>query len=522
MKIRFLVTVLLIICIAGCKKKESTTPVAKNLPTVTTSVVDSIDISSARCGGTITSDGGQTVTLRGVCWGTDTNNLTVTGTKTVDGTGTGTFISKITGLTAGTIYYVRAYATSVNGTGYGSIRSFPTLSNLPVPIVSTGNVDSITNITAICEGNVIFDGGKLVSARGICWSTDSNNVTIAGNKSNDGQGEGTFKGRITGLTYGTTYYARAYATSSNGTGYGERVTFTTMTIPVLTTNDVNMISAHEAVSGGNITSDGGLPIISRGICRSRNPNPTIADTLVTAGSGTGNFSCIITGLSQQTLYYARAYATNLAGTAYGQSVSFTTKEDTSSYPNLIEMKQWVGTPDNGYYQCFDNVYGVVYDLSSFPVTFLCRLDFHHASWGTTGIWQYNIHVVDWNTYTEITVLGPLFTTGDDHWEENIPLGDITGMGGHQVAILLEPLSNEPTNAYPILSGDNIGPDGASIMGALGNFAGMGPSSVGDFLMNLWIAVPSKSGMKSIIPGKINAGEVLKALKRNTSKVRTRK
>ena len=94
--------------------------------TATTAAVSSITITTATSGGNIIADGGATVTARGVCWSTSTNPTTELSTKTSDGTGTGVFISSITGLTLGNTYYVRAYATNSMGTAYGNQVSFST------------------------------------------------------------------------------------------------------------------------------------------------------------------------------------------------------------------------------------------------------------------------------------------------------------------------------------------------------------------------------------------------------------
>ena len=97
------------------------------LPTVTTTAVTSITSSTASSGGNVADSGGYTVTARGVCWGTSTGPTVALTTKTTDGTGTGTFTSAITGLTANTPYYVRAYATNSAGTAYGDEVSFKTI-----------------------------------------------------------------------------------------------------------------------------------------------------------------------------------------------------------------------------------------------------------------------------------------------------------------------------------------------------------------------------------------------------------
>ena len=98
-------------------------------PTVTTTAVSSVTQASAKSGGNVTSDGGATVTSRGVCWGTS-SNPTITSSKTTDGAGNGSFISNFLGLNANTAYYLRAYATNSAGTGYGNQVTFKTLANV--------------------------------------------------------------------------------------------------------------------------------------------------------------------------------------------------------------------------------------------------------------------------------------------------------------------------------------------------------------------------------------------------------
>ena len=99
-------------------------------------------------------------------------------------------------------------------------------------------------------------------------------------------------------------------------------------VPVLTTISVTEITDVTAISGGNITSDGGASITARGVCWSTNENPTISDDKTTDGTGTGEFISNMTGLSPNTTYYVRAYATNNEGTGYGSVISFTTEEGT--------------------------------------------------------------------------------------------------------------------------------------------------------------------------------------------------
>jgi uncharacterized protein (TIGR02145 family) len=99
-------------------------------------------------------------------------------------------------------------------------------------------------------------------------------------------------------------------------------------IPTLTTTKVSKIATTILTCGGNITSDGGAYITDRGICLATTPNPTKDNKITMDGSDTGDFNSDPTNLVPSTLYYIRAYATNSAGTAYGNQISCTTVADT--------------------------------------------------------------------------------------------------------------------------------------------------------------------------------------------------
>ncbi len=291
-------------------------------PTLTTTVISGVTTTTASSGGNITSDGGSAVTSRGVCWGTS-SGATVSSSHTSDGTGSGAFTSSLTGLTANTTYYVRAYATNSVGTAYGNEVAFKT-NQIVIPTLTTTAATSITSSSAVSGGNITSDGGGSVTARGVCWGTTAN-PTITNNKTSDGNGPGSFTSNISGLAPGTLYHIRAYATNSAGTSYGNDLTFITLAVvPTLTTADVSSITSSTAISGGNITADGSSIVTARGVCWNTQGNPTVSDNNTIDGSGTGSYASSLTGLSASTTYYIRAYATNSVGTAYGNQVSFTT------------------------------------------------------------------------------------------------------------------------------------------------------------------------------------------------------
>ena len=190
-----------------------------------------------------------------------------------------------------------------------------------IPSISSNTVTSILSTTANGGGTITYDGGNPVTERGVCWNTSSA-PTIANSKTSDGPGGGMYSSSITGLTSGTLYYLRAYATNSAGTAYGNEITFTTLTLPILTTASLTSISSTSAVSGGNITSDGGSAITERGVCWNTTGSPTIASPKTSNGTGTGSFTSSISGLTAGNTYYVRAYATTGLGTAYGNELVF--------------------------------------------------------------------------------------------------------------------------------------------------------------------------------------------------------
>lgn len=97
-------------------------------------------------------------------------------------------------------------------------------------------------------------------------------------------------------------------------------------LPTLTTLAVTEITASTAVSGGNITDDGGATVSARGIVWSSTTGPTLEQHtgIMYAGGGTGLYAAGLAGLSTVTHYCVRAFASNKAGTAYGEQIIFTT------------------------------------------------------------------------------------------------------------------------------------------------------------------------------------------------------
>jgi len=183
--------------------------------------------------------------------------------------------------------------------------------------------------------------------------------------------------------------------------------------------------------------------------------------------------CSVLSLAGQTLLPPR----NLDVTSSGYATW-------DSPGELHELIQHDGNAVNAYFQAYDNAYGVVYDVSGYTEVTLEMLDFRHSPWGVFGTWNYNLHIVDWDTFTLLSEVTGLQTTGDDTWEEGIDLGSVSASG--LVGVFMEPMGNSAADAYPCLDADDIGPDGLSYNGVLPDYSAFGLSTIGDFLMDLWI------------------------------------
>ncbi len=243
-----------------------------------------------------------------------------------------TFSVEADDLKDGTKYYYQYEYDN----GYGKEKSEKgDVVTIGKPVVITKDAGGVTTVSAVLSGEVTNnDAANKIEERGFCWGTEPQ-PTIAGNHHNNGGNTGigtsTFSHNISNLQNNATYYFRAYIKTNYGIIYGEEKSFKTVeiTLPTVTTNDISNITTNSAVCGGNVTSDGNGTVTARGVCWSTSPNPTINnlyDEKTEDGSGTGTFTSNLTNLTENTTYYVRAYATNEAGTAYGEEKSFKTEK----------------------------------------------------------------------------------------------------------------------------------------------------------------------------------------------------
>jgi uncharacterized protein (TIGR02145 family) len=245
----------------------------------------------------------------------------------------------------GTTYTYRVYAFNSSGSSinYSNEVIITTFLSL-----TTNVITDVTNVSASCGGDISFSGGSSVIVKGVVWSTNPTPSIMLPTKTTDGSGAGSYTSSLTGLSPNTTYYVRAYATNVSGTAYGNEITFSTM--PVITTTNVTNIGTTTTTSGGNISIGGGATISSRGVVWSTNSSPSIIlPTKTTDGSGAGSYTSSLTGLSPNTTYYLRAYATNFSGTTYGNEITFT-----SAFQYNYTQGQTLTDIDGNVYQTITN------------------------------------------------------------------------------------------------------------------------------------------------------------------------
>jgi len=203
------------------------------------------------------------------------------------------------------------------------------------PMVVTNAASGIGTTTATANGNITATGGEDCTVRGFQYGLSQTPTWDV--HSNGSFGTGSFSEGLSGLDCETKYYVRAYATNCAGTDYGAWESFTTADCvpcvadePTVITNDVSSIGTTTATANGNITDTGGDDCTVRGFQYGLSQTPTW-DVHSNGSFGTGSYSEGLSGLTPDTEYCVRAYATNSAGTDYGDWESFTTDPIT---PNL--------------------------------------------------------------------------------------------------------------------------------------------------------------------------------------------
>lgn len=324
-----------------------------------------------------------------------------------------------------------------------------------LPILTTTVVSNITATSATSGGNITYDGGAIITSRGVCWSTNIN-PSISDNKTIDGSGEGSFSSNIINLIGGTKFYVAAYATNSSGTGYGSVQSFSTLgQLPTASTQAATNIQANTAKLNGLVNSNYLSTSVSFDYGLTINYGQSIASTQSPiTGSINIPVSADLIGLSSNSTYHFRIKVVNSLGTTTGDDMTFmtigpisdidgniyqtvtigtqtwmsenlkTTKySDGTAVPNIVDLTTWAGIKSPSY--CwYDNdisnktIYGALYNWYTVNTGKLCPSGWHVPS------------DAEWETLSNLVggqVGGKLKETATAHWRSpNIGADNSTG------------------------------------------------------------------------------------------------
>lgn len=352
-------------------------------PSISTIPPTAITHNSVSSGATDVNNGGGDLNAKGVVWSTSINPTT-TDNKLDAGTVTSDFTSKITALSPQTLYNIRAYANNNNGTAYGENLNFRTLSapassatsNHTAVAIAQDKVDitwttaSFPATGATGSGYVLLrakhpDVPALTNLNGVAPAAAANSIIVS-----DAIARTSNSYQVSGLDFYTRYNFLLVPYTWDGVNLETRNYYTTNLVAFdeltfakpssVTTLSPTSITHNSVSSGGSDVKNGGGVLSAKGVVWGTSLNPTTADNKLDAGTVTSDFTSELTGLSPQTLYNIRAYATNNAGTEYGENKTFRT------------LSNPVTAQANNFTALSNNSSGTKIDLSwaaaSFPAT----------------------------------------------------------------------------------------------------------------------------------------------------------
>lgn len=293
-------------------------------PTLSVTKVTDITETSATFTSKVTSDGGSTPTEVGFYYSKEESVNVETAQKVSEAFSSDNFTLSVSDLEVGTSYYVKAFALNSTGEAYNDIVSFKTVST--APSVQTTDASDISSSGAMLSGEVLDDNGEPISERGFVWIKGQGTPAASSNKVNVDGTTGEYSATISGLEPNQTYSYRAYAANSKGTAYGETKSFVTLVaLPEVEYLSASDITSSSAVVTAKVTAHGGETVSEVGFLygTTSSLDPSTASR-VTSAYNIDSFSFTLDNLSRATEYYVRPFATNSAGTSYGETMSFTT------------------------------------------------------------------------------------------------------------------------------------------------------------------------------------------------------
>jgi hypothetical protein len=323
-----------------------------NIPTVQTLAANAITGSSATLNAQITSSGGLELYGRGFKYGTDPNPISNGSDYFVSGTNN-TYSAYPTGFASGQQIFFCAFAHNELGWAYGEILSFNTLNpQLTVSPTSLTDFGAVMINTSSEPKSFTVSGSDLSGTVGLNASVGFRISLNSGRRAERATTDQITLYPVDGVLPETTIYVFFEPTAVQPyTGNVSIITpgvaevnvslsGTGITVPTLTAIEVAEITQTSAISGGNITDNGGNAVTARGVCWSESPAPTLADAHSSDGEGSGVFSSQLSDLLPGTQYFVRAYATNLAGTVYSEAVTFITTSSPLVSASLTEIESF--------------------------------------------------------------------------------------------------------------------------------------------------------------------------------------
>ena len=258
-----------------CEKEEEINIKTNKIEFNSFSVVN-ISYKNAQASSIILENYGIDIEEYGHCWSLDSLPDINDSCTVFTEYSSNSFTSDLSTLKHNTTYYVRSYYKSGSFINYSKEITFKTL-EIKVPEVTTKEITNLRAKIAETGGEVLNDNGGAIVSRGVCWNKVGN-PTIEDSLSVDSLGLGKYESSLNNLEIGTKYYMRAYATNEIGTGYGDIINFITKDgIPEISTQEITNLTAIGAESGINISDDGGLDILEKGVCYNISGLPTIND-----------------------------------------------------------------------------------------------------------------------------------------------------------------------------------------------------------------------------------------------------
>jgi uncharacterized protein (TIGR02145 family) len=310
------------------------------LPQVSTDFVAEYDSLNATVYGTLVADGGGAVTSYGLVWGTQplptpTQN---TGICTIETVEFAQFMCQLTNLNFSTTYYVRAFAINSAGTAYGDEFSFTTFSQTAImPKALTLSSSNISDISAMAHGEILNPADSSYMSKGFVYNT-TGSPTLLNNSQivfDEIQSNGMFSMLLVNLNPSTTYYFRAFVMHSEGVGYGEVLSFTTLPSPTITAPVVNPVFDVYAFATSTVINEPLTNVTSAGFIWSTSADVNMGNYLhiTTHLAATGEITDSIGGLDPNMDYFIRSYVIHSSGTYMSNAQFFTTKESPSIFTN---------------------------------------------------------------------------------------------------------------------------------------------------------------------------------------------